>query len=266
MLTLTSVAHFLAAALGVQATAQPFCPRSTLPAYAHNDYENPRPLRDAVRLGFSGVEADVFLVDGVLRVGHDRRQARRRETLEALYLTPLREIISRCGRLTPDSRRFLLAVEIKESSRATFEALVTLLGRYPELFAPASSSEAPIELILVGWHPPLPTLRQSERAPFRVQRRISGRSAVAAVDDEVRLLSVDYGKTIGRRWNRATDRRHWIASLRATKRAYPDRLLRVHNLPADSTIYAALLDAGVDLIGTKDLVKSRQLLHGREMQ
>lgn len=33
-------------------------------AQAHNDYYHPRPLRDALELGFASVEADVFLVDG----------------------------------------------------------------------------------------------------------------------------------------------------------------------------------------------------------
>jgi len=255
------IAYLLAAAFATGAVHPP-CPRSTLPAYAHNDYENARPLADALRLGFSGVEADVFLVDGVLRVGHDRQQAQRGKTLETLYLIPLREIISRCGRLTPDGRGFLLAVEIKETSQATFDALVSLLARYKDLFAPVSSSRGPLELVLVGWHPPFSALRRTDFAPFRVQHRISGRSAVPVVEEEVRLLSVDYGKTVGRRWKDAADRRHWIAALRATKRANPDRLLRVHNVPADGTIYGALLDAGVDLIGTKDLARTRQLLRG----
>jgi hypothetical protein len=261
-----SLAYFLAAALVAEGAAQPPCPRSRLPAYAHNDYENPRPLLDAVRLGFSGVEADVFLVDGVLRVGHDRRRARKGKTLEALYLSPLREIISRCGRLTPDSRGFLLAVEIKESSQKTFDALETLLDRYRELFAPASSSRGAIEVILVGWHPPLSRLRPPAPVPFRIQHRISGRSDVLAVGDDVRLLSVDYGKTMGRRWSSAANRRGWIEILGSTKRANPNRLLRVHNVPADSTIYGALLDAGVDLIGTRTLARTWQLLQGREVQ
>jgi hypothetical protein len=55
------------------ANAQPACPRGELPAYAHNDYRNARPLEDALSMGFRGVEVDLVLVDGVLRVGHDRR-------------------------------------------------------------------------------------------------------------------------------------------------------------------------------------------------
>jgi hypothetical protein len=208
----------------------------------------------------------VFLVNGVLRVGHDRRQARKGGTLEALYLTPLREIVSRCGRLTPNDREFLLTVEIKESSRATFDTLLALLDRYPELFIPVSVSRAPIEVVLVGWHPPLSATRKTERSRHGVQHRITAAASVPLLPAEVRLLSVDYGKAVGRRWGRAADRRRWIAALRAAKDANPHRLLRVHNVPADSTIYDALLDAGVDLIGTKDVAKTRQLLQGRELR
>lgn len=265
MVALTSVG-FIAAAVMAHATAQPSCPRSTLPAYAHNDYENAQPLFEALRLGYSGVEADVFLVNGVLRLGHDRRQARKGGTLEAVYLTPLREIVSRCGRLTRNDREFLLTVEIKESSPATFDTLVAVLDRYPELFTAVPGSPVPIELVLVGWHPPLSAARKTERSRLGVQHRITAPAGVPRVPAEVRLLSVDYGKAIARRWGRAADRRRWIASLRAAKNANPHRLLRVHNVPADSTIYGALLDAGVDLIGTKDLVRTRQLLQGRELR
>lgn len=36
-------------------------------AHSHNDYEQRRPLLDALALGFNGAEADIRLVDGRLR-------------------------------------------------------------------------------------------------------------------------------------------------------------------------------------------------------
>ena len=56
--------------------AQPACTQTALPAYSHNDYERQHPLLDALAHGYRGVEVDIFHVDGVLRVGHDRRTAR----------------------------------------------------------------------------------------------------------------------------------------------------------------------------------------------
>jgi hypothetical protein len=64
-------------------------------AHAHNDYEHPRPLFDALDHGFCSVEADVHLVDGRLLVAHDRSKVKPERTLEALYLDPLRERVKK---------------------------------------------------------------------------------------------------------------------------------------------------------------------------
>ena len=39
-------------------------------AHAHNDYRHERPLFDALDHGFCSVEADIFLVEGQLLIGH----------------------------------------------------------------------------------------------------------------------------------------------------------------------------------------------------
>ncbi|MGI8619288.1 MAG: hypothetical protein ACR2L6_09410 [Gemmatimonadaceae bacterium] len=243
------------------------CPRGSLPAYAHNDYENPRPLQEAVERGFRGVEVDLFLVDGTLRVGHDRRRARDGAAFEALYLEPLSALVARCGALTSDGHPFLLAVDFKERSAAAYDALVGLLSGYHSLLArsPAESVRLPsIEIVLVGWHPADAGREGGADSLLRLQHRLSSPSAPHrnALDPRVRLVSLDYGKTMGRWWLSPADRWRWIAALRAVKDAVPDRLLRVHNVPADARIYGRLLGAGVDLIGAKRLATTQRLLSG----
>src|SRR5437870_3442113 len=66
-------------------------------AHAHNDYEHPRPLLDALDHGFCGVEADIWLVEGKLLVAHDRDKTRPEGTLETLYLEPLRQRVQQNG-------------------------------------------------------------------------------------------------------------------------------------------------------------------------
>jgi hypothetical protein len=239
--------------------AQSPCPRGALPSYAHNDYENERPLTNALTLGFRGAEADVFLVGGVLRVGHDRRAARKGRSLEELYLAPLQALVARCGKLTADDGTFFLALEVKETSAATHDSLVALLGRYHELLA---APKPAVHVVLVGWHPPTPFLDSSVHAQVSWQHRITkdNRDQHPQLDARVRLLSLDYGKTMGRWWVRADERRRWLARLREVKAGAPDRLLRVHNAPVDARVYAELLEAGVDLIGTKQLAKTARLL------
>lgn len=233
------------------------CPRPRLPAYAHNDYANAHPLTEALALGYRGVEADVFLVDGVLRVGHDRRRARTGAPFEASYLRPLHAILMRCAPLQTDGAPFLLAVEVKEPSRAAYDSLVASLARYPAVTAAAA-------VVLVGWHPE-PAVLGAAPVPLGRQHRLRtpGAGPPDRLDDGVRLLSLDYGKTVGRWWVRGAGRRRWFAALRAAKTAHPTRWLRAHNVPVDPAVYHALLAAGVDLIGTKALPASAQLLERR---
>jgi hypothetical protein len=122
---------------GGQATACAFGP--VLPAYAHNDYANPHPLYDALELGFWGVEADILLRGGELRVAHDASATRPGRSLEALYLRPLRAIVRKCGHVIPRSAPFLLNVELKERSRAGYDSLIALLERYTDLFETPSA-------------------------------------------------------------------------------------------------------------------------------
>src|SRR5918992_1212416 len=56
-------------------------------AHAHNDYEHDRPLLDALDHGFTSAEADVWLVDEQLYIGHDAPDLTR--TLADTYLAPL---------------------------------------------------------------------------------------------------------------------------------------------------------------------------------
>src|SRR5687768_16686239 len=239
------------------AVAQAPCPRGTLPAYSHNDYENERPLDDALSLGFRGVEVDVFLIEGHLRVGHDRRMARSGATFDSLYLRPLSALAARCGALT-DGNPFLLNIEIKERSQAAYDSLLTLLDRYRPMLARRDGRQV-IEIVLVGWHPRAISATDSM---FAFQYRLDRPEQLCdrMLDPRVRLLSLDYGKTMGRRWMTTSGRRRWLAAIRATKNGTRARLLRVHNVPPDSSIYAALLRAGVDLIGTTNAAATHSLL------
>jgi hypothetical protein len=256
-----------------QSPDQSTCPRGRLPAYAHNDYLNEHPLNDALSLGYQGVEADVFLVNGVLQLGHERRAAAQDGHFESLYLAPLRALVARCGTLTADGQSFLLTVEIKEASRPTFDTLVAVLARYPELFSPSGGQATasghdtpPVQVVLVGWYPAgfadsisIPLSRQT-----RLQRA-KGPPADAA-DRAVGLIGVDYAETIGRRWAMPWQRRHWWSAIRATKVAFPTRRIRAYHVPVDERIYRKLLAAGVDLIGTQELAESARLLGAVALQ
>jgi hypothetical protein len=236
-----------------------------LPAYAHNDYANPRPLYDAVELGFRGVEADILLRGGELRVAHDVSATRPGRNLEGLYLRPLRTIVQQCGHVLAPSTPFLLNVELKERSRPAYDSLLALLERYTDLFEPTTADRGgpPVEIILVGWYPPAEHSTPDLQYQLWRQQRITTLSRDSGTQSRaVRLVSLDYGKTIG--WSgrgpppeRAAS---WLARLRAAKGEGPGRLVRAYNVPVDPAVYRLLLEAGVDLIGTKRLLAAQQVL------
>lgn len=241
-------------------SAQPECPRGTLPAYAHNDYLNTHPLYDALALGYKGAEADVFLVNGELQLGHKRLAAEEDGRFETHYLAPLRSLVARCGMLTADGQPFLLTVEIKEASRPTFEALLTLLARYSDLLKGTNGANPAVQVVLVGWYPsdfedstPVPLSRQSELTR-------DDRPPADAADPSVGLISIDYNKTMGRWWVTRGRRRRWLLEIRKTKAEFPALRIRAYHAPVSARTYRDLLAAGVDLIGTQDLVESARLL------
>src|SRR3954453_13573862 len=89
-------------------------------AHAHNDYAHKRPLFDALDHGFTSVEADVFLVDGNLLVGHDPGALKSERTLESLYLAPLADRVKQNrGHVYSQPARFFLLIDIKDEARQT---------------------------------------------------------------------------------------------------------------------------------------------------
>ncbi|EJD40206.1 hypothetical protein AURDEDRAFT_115976 [Auricularia subglabra TFB-10046 SS5] len=62
--------------------------------HSHNDYWRQVPLLTAISLGVVSVEADVWLVDGELLVGHEPAALSPVRTFDALYVQPLLEMIA----------------------------------------------------------------------------------------------------------------------------------------------------------------------------
>ncbi|MCX5053662.1 MULTISPECIES: phosphatidylinositol-specific phospholipase C/glycerophosphodiester phosphodiesterase family protein [unclassified Streptomyces] len=105
-------------------------------AHAHNDYDHPRPLFDALDHRFGSVEADIFLVGDQLLIAHDPSQLDPTRTLESLYLDPLAAIVkANRGSVYRGYRRPLqLLIDIKTEGSSTYLELDRHLQRYQHLF------------------------------------------------------------------------------------------------------------------------------------
>ncbi|KAK3680276.1 Altered inheritance of mitochondria protein 6 [Recurvomyces mirabilis] len=64
-----------------------------IPCHSHNDYWRRIPLFDAIHWGFTSVEADVWLFDDELYVGHNLAALAKNRTFRSLYVDPLVELI-----------------------------------------------------------------------------------------------------------------------------------------------------------------------------
>lgn len=69
--------------------------------HSHNDYWRPVPLFSALRAGCVGVEADVWLFDNDLYVGHSTSTLTPQRTLKSMYLEPLVKILDRQNPIAP---------------------------------------------------------------------------------------------------------------------------------------------------------------------
>ena len=69
--------------------------RDVLPirCHSHNDYWRRIPLFEAIHWGCTGVEADVWLIDEELYVGHSTASLTKNRTFQSLYVSPLVELL-----------------------------------------------------------------------------------------------------------------------------------------------------------------------------
>lgn len=232
-------------------------------AHAHNDYEHPRPLFDALAHGFNSVEADVFLSDGRLFVGHTLRDLKPDRTLEALYLDPLRaRVKANGGRVYPGEPTIFLLIDVKTEAKATYEALDKVLARYADVFS---------------------VTRDGKFMPKAVTAVVSGNRArdLMAVQ-RVRYAGLD-GRLSDLNATAPADLMPWISDRwgfyfrwqgdgpmpeaeRTKLREYArkahehGRLLRFWATPEKPAVWKELRGAGVDLINTDKLAEVERFL------
>jgi hypothetical protein len=237
-------------------------------AHAHNDYEHPRPLFDALAQGFCSVEADVFLVDGKLLVGHTPLSLKPDRTLESLYLDPLVESVRvNGGRVyNRGGSRFWLLVDVKTDARATYAALDKVLARYAGLYSALLTTvdsgkvqQKAITVVVSG--------NMAKEAMAKQARRYAGYDGRAGdVNSDV---PADLMPWVSDNWTKLFAWRG-DGSMPAEERAklkefvqsahQHGRLVRFWNTPEKPAFWAELRAAGVDLINTDQLADLRKFL------
>lgn len=228
-------------------------------AHAHNDYWQRRPLEDALNLGFMSVEADVFLRNGRLLVGHDPRELRPNRTLRDLYLGPLAERANRNGgRIYPGAGPLILLVDIKADPEAAYAQLKKEMAEFPSSVWSSWRSGQPVRqgavtVVLSGARPIETVKKETERSVF-LDGRLSDLSPNETDAELIPLISASWPENF--RWRgqgpfplaEAAKLRFIVSRAHAQQQK-----VRFWATPEFPAVWRELRSLGVDFIGTDKL-------------
>ncbi|GAA3792910.1 phosphatidylinositol-specific phospholipase C/glycerophosphodiester phosphodiesterase family protein [Streptomyces chiangmaiensis] len=249
-------------------------PRPLWRAHAHNDYDHPRPLFDALDHRFGSVEADIYLVGDQLLVAHDPVDLDPERTLESLYLDPLAALVkANHGSVYRGWRRPLqLLIDIKTEGASTYLELDRHLRRYRNLFTTCAHGRVhpgPVTAVISGDRAArTPMEAQAVRRAF-YDGRLSDLSTSAPAAF-IPLISDNW--TLNFSWTGDgpfpdAERQKLREILTgAHTRGQKVRFWATPDAagPARDALWTALFDAGADYFNTDDLAGLEAFLDSRE--
>lgn len=250
-----------------------------VPCHSHNDYWRKVPLFSAIYAGCTGVEADVWLQNGELLVGHDEGSLQVNRTLQSLYIDPLVEILARQNPTTPyyngtkngifstdPAETLVLLIDLKTDGPETWSLVTKQLAPlrdkgwlsyskdgefYQGPVTVVGTGNTPFDLIIRGnstrrdvfFDAPLDQLEQS---PYN-----STNSYYA---------SVSFWDAIGAVWWKGEPNDGQMTEIRKQLRAAHDRGLKARywKLPSwpihvRNRIWEVLVEEGIDMLNVDDL-------------
>lgn len=238
-------------------------------AHAHNDYYHKRPLWDALDHGFNSVEADIYLVDGQLLVGHEKHELRPERSLEKLYLAPLAERMEKNGGYVQEPKApFYLFIDIKQDANPTRELLGKLLLEYQSIVGRRDADDAKsaaVTVVISGAEPRRGIVIDGVRlagADGRLSDLDSEQSARA-----IPVISDHWGQHFS--WlgiNHLPEDQHQHLRQVVRKAHDSGRIVRFWATRDSEHLWGTLLDNGVDLINTDDLERLSKFLQHRQQK
>ncbi|KAJ5350365.1 hypothetical protein N7541_008092, partial [Penicillium brevicompactum] len=112
-----------------------------IPVHSHNDYWRDEPFYTGLSHGCTSTEADVWLYNDTLYVGHDQSALSTSRTLKSLYINPILDVLERQNPESPfvskptkngvwdtDTEQTLyFFIDVKTSGPETFKAVIAAL-------------------------------------------------------------------------------------------------------------------------------------------
>ena len=226
-----------------------------------------RPLFDALENGFRSIEADVFSQGDSLYVAHDRKDIKPGRTLRALYLEPLMEYMEDRNAIYDSTSPLILLIDIKDNGLTTYKLLDRILNESREILCRVSDEayvSGSVMVVISGNRPIEYMMEQTERFAF-----VDGRMQDLTEEYSPQLMPL-----ISDRWtkyfswrgkgdmpeNERTQMRLYVQQ--AHENGQLIRFWATPDIPGKErdAVWTELLEAGVDLINTDDLVGLRAFL------
>lgn len=227
-------------------------------AHAHNDYEQEKPLWNALTNGFVSVEADVHLTNGRLLVSHARPYPDA-PTLQQLYLAPLDSLLKKNNnKIYPGyEASFYLMIDCKTEAESTYRAIQKEVSLYQGLRC--TDLKCPVKIFISGNRAVETILKEGYQGigldgrPNDLGKGIST-ELMPVVSDHYGNWSSWKGKT-----EPLPDDLARIREL--AQRVHAEgKKLRLWAIPDNEIAWTALLNAGVDFINTDRLPELNSFL------
>jgi len=233
-------------------------------AHAHNDYEHPRALFDALDQGFNSIEPDIYLVNGDLLVAHNREDCRPERNLEKLYLAPLKKRFDEHKQIIPGLKTLILLIDIKSDAVPTYQTLEKQIETYKSMlteFEGDTIKTNAVTIILSGNRPRDYVAKQNKRW-VAIDGRLPDldenppRSLVPLISDN---WATHFSWTSGPLPESQVNRLNEIVA----KAHQQGRILRFWAIPDKEEAWDLLYNSKVDLINTDHLAELAAFLRAK---
>ncbi|MBL0274062.1 MAG: glycerophosphodiester phosphodiesterase [Chitinophagaceae bacterium] len=219
--------------------------------HAHNDYQQSKPLTNALQNRAYSIEADLYLHNGQLVVAHDKKHLTVAPSLDALYLQPIIRLFKKHPGRISNNKTYapVLMIDIKDNGKDVLVALIQLLAAYPSVFD-RSVNPLALQIVISGDRGPVsnwtsyPSSIFFDGRPYEVYD--------SATLQRVAFISDAYYNYVSR-----ADSTRRIEEL--VKKIHGlGKLLRLWSIPDDPASWLRLQQLGVDIINTDKVGECRR--------
>jgi alkaline phosphatase len=213
--------------------------------HSHNDYLRNVPFWEAYSVPCQSIEVDVILENNQLMVAHERQSIKPQNTLQSLYLDPIRKAKEMNAGENPE---FQLLIDLKTAAVPTLTLLITQLENYRDLLATTENPKG-VKIVISGNQPEVTTYLDYPDFIFFDYQKVDLNEElpwekIALVSYSFRSISVWNGK------GRMVEAEQQKALTQIEKVHSFGKPIRFWATPDSKTAWKALNEMGVDYINT----------------